>query len=102
VLDNIRENGYSRIPITEDGNFNKIIAFLLTKSLIGLDTSKGKTLLQLYQEKRLQIKIPLYLYRETTLGKMIKSFQSGAAHMAVVCQTSAYAAELRDFADAKN
>ena len=39
VLDNIRENGYSRIPITENGNIHKIIAFLLTKSLVGLDTS---------------------------------------------------------------
>jgi CBS domain containing-hemolysin-like protein len=74
VLNDIRENGYSRIPIAEKGNLNKIIAFLLTKSLIGLDTSQGKTLQQLYQEKRVQVKIPLFLHRDTTLGKMIKSF----------------------------
>jgi CBS domain containing-hemolysin-like protein len=74
VLNEIRENGYSRIPICEGGNINKIVAFLLTKSLIGLDTSQQKTLRQLYLEKRVQVKIPLYLHRESNLGKMIKSF----------------------------
>lgn len=102
VLNDIRENGYSRVPICEGGNINKIIAFLLTKSLIGLDTSQNRTLRQLYQDKRVQVKIPLYLHRESNLGKMIKSFQAGHAHMAIVCQTPHAASDLRDYADALN
>lgn len=74
VLSEIRGNGYSRVPICEDGNINKIVGYLLTKSLIGLDTSQERTLRQLYTEKRVQVKIPLYLHRESNLGKMIKSF----------------------------
>ena len=43
VLQYIRDIGYSRIPIVENGDKNKIIGVLLTKSLIGVNSSKGKT-----------------------------------------------------------
>lgn len=43
VLKKIRDVGYSRIPIIMNGNKNLIIAILLSKSLIGLDTSKNMT-----------------------------------------------------------
>lgn len=39
ALNDIRENGFSRIPICKDGNRNQIVAFLLTKSLVGIDTN---------------------------------------------------------------
>ena len=99
TMKQIKEIGYSRIPIRENGSSNQIVAFLLTKSLIGLDTSMGKTLRQLYQDKAIQIKIPLYLHKECTLGRMIKSFQTGRSHMAIVCQTLEGAHELHERAD---
>jgi len=39
TLKKIKEIGFSRIPVCEKGGSKLIIAFLLTKSLIGLDTS---------------------------------------------------------------
>lgn len=99
TLKKIKSLGYSRIPIVESGNDGVIIAMLLTKSLIGLDTSEQKTLKQLYQEKELQIKVPLYLHKQCTLGKMIKTFQTGHSHMAIICNTAEGAAELRERAD---
>lgn len=101
VLNSIRENGFSRIPICKEGNRNQIIAFLLTKSLVGIDTH-NKTVQQLYIEKRIQVRIPLYIHREATLGRMIKQFQTGRSHMAIVLQTAAAAQELCDIADAYN
>jgi len=59
--------------------------------LVGLKNSENKNVGQLYREKLIKVKIPLYLDREYNLGKMIKSFQSGRAHMAVVLHTHAAA-----------
>lgn len=44
ILKQIKDNGYSRVPICDDENPHMIIGFLLTKSLIGLETLQGKTL----------------------------------------------------------
>ena len=74
-LKRIKSDGHSRIPIIGNGNDCYIIAYLLTKSLIGLDTSEQKTIRQLFQEKEIQVKVPLYLHEDTTLGKIVKSFQ---------------------------
>lgn len=88
TLNLIRDNGYSRIPIVEtEGEQNTIIAFLLSKSLVGLEIKERKTLGELYIDRAVQLKIPLYLDKATTLGKMIKQFQQGHAHMAVVCNS---------------
>lgn len=48
----------------------------------------------------MQIKVPLYLHKTCTLGRMIKSFQNGHSHMAIICNTAEGAAELREYADA--
>lgn len=73
----------------------------MTKSLVGVETH-NKTVQQLYIEKRIQVRIPLYIHREATLGRMIKQFQTGRSHMAIVLQTAAAAQELCDIADAYN
>ena len=44
MLIRIKQNGFSRIPIIKDGDNNLIVAVLLTKSLIGLDPGKAKTI----------------------------------------------------------
>lgn len=99
TLRQIRENGYSRIPVVESQDEIVIIAFLLTKSLVGLDTSQQKTLAQLYKEKAVQIKVPLYLHQQCTLGRCIRSFQTGHSHMAIICESSDGASELREYAE---
>jgi hypothetical protein len=72
---------------------------LLAKSLVGLETNEEKTVLQLYRAGEIQVKVPLYIHREASLGKLVKAFQTGSAHMAIVLHTSAAAMELRDHAD---
>lgn len=99
TLRQIRVNGYSRIPIVESQEEIVIIAFLLTKSLVGLDTSQKKTLAQLYKEKAVQVKVPLYLHQQCTLGRCIRSFQQGHSHMAIICESSDGASELREYAE---
>ena len=74
TLNEIKENGYSRIPIIDGDNRDLVTAFLLTKSLLGVDTSKPKTVAQLYRERQIQVKIPLYIHREATLGSLVKAF----------------------------
>ena len=98
-LFNIRRDGKSRIPICLNGEKNKIVAFLLTKSLIGVDPAQKKTIEELYQEKRINIRVPLFMHRESILGKMVKVFQTSHTHMAVVLQTAEAAQEMRDYAD---
>lgn len=97
-LKQINRNGYSRIPVVsnEKDEGHLIFAFLLAKSLVGLDTSERKTLGQLYKEKAVQVKVPLYLSKTCTLGRMIKSFQQGHSHMAIICETLDGATELHD------
>ena len=95
----IKNNGYSRIPICDGNNRDVVIGFLLVKSLLGLDTTKPKTIAQLYREGLIQVKIPLYIPREATLGSMVKAFQRGQSHMAIVLDTEQSASKLRDYAE---
>jgi len=48
LLQRIREVGFSRIPVTISDNKHFIVGILLTKSLIGINVSKEKTLRTLY------------------------------------------------------
>lgn len=84
TLAKILSNGYSRIPVLKDGNRNLIVGILLAKSLIGVNGSKNQTVFQLYREKRIQIRIPLYIHREASLTKMVNSMKEGFCHMAIV------------------
>lgn len=61
--------------------------------------SEKKTLGELYIDKSVHIRIPLYLNKQCTLGKMIKSFQTGHTHMAIVCNSVEGASELRERAE---
>jgi metal transporter CNNM len=100
TLNQVRKNGHSRIPIIETlDEPHKIIAFLLTKSLVGLQNKESKTLGELLIDKAVQLKIPLYLDRTTTLGKMVKQFQQGHSHMAVICRSQEGASKLLERAD---
>jgi CBS domain containing-hemolysin-like protein len=99
LLIEIRDIGFSRIPIIHNGDINKIVGILLTKSLIGLDISQGKTVGQFYTERAIQIKVPLYLDKQCNLSRVVNSFQKGHTHMAVVCDHTSSAKKLRDFAD---
>lgn len=58
TLKEIKINGFSRVPIIHD---DVIIGILLTKSLIGIDPSQGKTLQELYIEKQITVRVPVFI-----------------------------------------
>lgn len=71
ILKKIKRNGFSRIPIIEDNDPNRVIGVLLAKSCLGVDVDSGKTILQLYRMREIEIKIPLYLPKECTLHRIV-------------------------------
>ena len=62
VLKKIKRNGFSRIPIIDENNPNRVIGVLLSKSCLGVDVDSGKTISQLYMMREIEIKIPLYTW----------------------------------------
>ena len=44
LLKIIKKNGYSRVPIVENNDLNRIIGVLLAKSCLGVDLNEGKTI----------------------------------------------------------
>lgn len=60
LIKKIKRNGFSRVPIIESDNYNRFIGILLVKSCLGVDLEEGKTIKQLYKEREIEIKIPLY------------------------------------------
>ena len=44
LLKLIKKNGYSRVPIVENNDLNRIIGVLLAKSCLGVDLNEGKTI----------------------------------------------------------
>jgi CBS domain containing-hemolysin-like protein len=71
ILKKIKRNGFSRIPIIEENDPNRVIGVLLAKSCLGVDVDSGKTILQLYRMREIEIKIPLYLPKECTLHRIV-------------------------------
>ena len=99
LLLKIKDNGFSRIPVKTNQNTRFIIGVLLSKSLIGLDVSDGKTIRQLYQEDKIQVKVPLYLSKQSNMSRVARAFKEGQSHMAIVLEDNKQAQLMRNLAD---
>jgi CBS domain containing-hemolysin-like protein len=49
------------VPIIEYGDKNRVVGVLNAQSCLGIDPDEKKTIRQLYAEREIEIKIPLYL-----------------------------------------
>ena len=76
--------GYSRVPVAISEENPIIIGVLLVKSLISVE-SKDKTIAELYFDRKIQLKVPIFIAKDTLLPKVGRIFQAGYSHMAIVC-----------------
>ena len=85
LIQKILKKNYSRIPVYF-GHENKrlVIGILLTKSLIGVNLNESLTVAQLISQKKCKIKEPLYVKPDTSLETILKLFQQGFVHQAIV------------------
>ena len=77
IVEAIIKHGYSRYPVYE-GNIDKIIGVIYAKDLIGVDvTSEDFSL-------AIMLRQPLFVPDSLPLTKLLRQFQKGKNHLAVV------------------
>jgi metal transporter CNNM len=82
LVDEVRNKGFSRIPVFYGDNPSSAFAILLTKRLIGFDTHEKLTI----ESAKLDLRRPLFVYPSESLLELLNKFQAGHVHMAFVCQ----------------
>lgn len=85
IAKRITKAGFSRIPVYEDNNKNKIIGILLIKTLIGLDLKEGRTISELVNEGEVVLRKPIFISQNEKLEAVLQQFLIGKSHMAIVC-----------------
>ena len=89
LLEQLTSRGFSRIPVyhgSRDRLF--IVGVLMLKSLVKISVQEGeesKTLGELALTGDVEIRDPIYVKRETDINDIMKQFQRGHLHQAVVC-----------------
>eukprot|EP00512_Aurantiochytrium_limacinum_P003877 CAMPEP_0171496948 /NCGR_PEP_ID=MMETSP0958-20121227/6989_1 /TAXON_ID=87120 /ORGANISM="Aurantiochytrium limacinum, Strain ATCCMYA-1381" /LENGTH=732 /DNA_ID=CAMNT_0012031115 /DNA_START=408 /DNA_END=2607 /DNA_ORIENTATION=- len=81
TMSKIFQHGYSRIPVYQDGDRNKIVGLLLTKDLILIDPEDCTTVSSVIQFFGRPV---YYLWPETKVSEALALFRSGRAHLAIV------------------
>lgn len=80
----ITKAGFSRIPVYEKGDKNRIIGILLIKTLIGLDLTTGRKISDLVNEGEVTLRKPIFISSNEKLEVLVKEFSKGKSHMAIV------------------
>ena len=76
--------GYSRIPVYEKNDKNRIIGILLIKTLIGLDLTVGKKISDLVNEGEVTLRKPIFISPNEMFEGLLNLFLNGKSHMAIV------------------
>ena len=71
----------------------------MAKSCLSVDPDEEKSIQQLYREREIDIKVPLYVSQTCKLAKVVPLFQKGHTHLAVICKDDKSSQNLRDYAD---
>ena len=95
---NILDSGFSRIPICYSEQYKFVVGILLTKKLISVEPS-NQTVAELFVQKLLAIKVPLYVHKSANLRAISNAFKEGRSHMAIICKDSDGPGRLRNMAD---
>ena len=80
TLTGILASGHSRIPVHQPGNRGEILGILLTKELILVDIHAG------IKVSSMKVRSLPHLLAETPMYDMLKLFELGRSHMAVLTQ----------------
>ena len=94
----ILDSGFSRVPICYSEQYKFVVGILLTKKLISIEPS-NQTVAELFVQKLLQIKVPLYVHKTANLRAISTAFKEGRSHMAIVCKDVEGPGRLRNMAD---
>lgn len=84
IAKKITKAGFSRIPVYEKNDKNKIIGIMLIKTLIGLDLSEGKTISELVNAGEVVLRKPIFVSPHTKFEELLHFFLMGKSHMAIV------------------
>lgn len=89
LLEQLTTRGFSRIPVYHgDKERLFIVGVLMLKSLVKISVTEDeepKTLGDLAMAGEVEIRDPIYVKRETDINHIMKQFQRGHLHQAVVC-----------------
>jgi CBS domain containing-hemolysin-like protein len=94
----ILESGFSRIPICYSEQYKFVVGILLTRKLISVEPS-NQTIAELFVQKLIPIKVPLYVHKSANLKAISSAFKEGRSHMAIVCKDVDGPGRLRNMAD---
>lgn len=77
ILDNVLESGYSRLPVYKDKPDN-IIGIINMKDLLNLSVNKDLVILEdiIYS--------PIFVQQSKSVSELLKEFQKGHTHLAIV------------------
>jgi metal transporter CNNM len=84
VAKKVTKAGFSRIPVYDKNDKNKIIGIMLIKTLIGLDLKEGRTISQLVEEGEVTLRKPIFIDQSMKLDVLLRMFLEGKSHMAIV------------------
>lgn len=80
----ITKAGFSRIPVYEKNDKNKVIGIMFIKTLIGLDLKEPKSISQLVNDGEVVLRKPIFVSPDEKLEAMLNQFIVGKSHMAIV------------------
>lgn len=75
-----------------------MVGILITKKLISIEPS-NLTVAELFVQKKLHIKVPLYVHKAANVRAVAAAFKEGHSHMAIVCNDVDGPGKLRNIAD---
>jgi len=84
VAKKITKAGFSRIPVYEKQDKNRIIGILLIKTLIGLDLKNGRKISDLVNEGEVTLRKPFFISPNEKFEGLFEQFMQGKSHMAIV------------------
>ena len=79
-LNEIKQKGYSRIPVFSFNNQNDLMGIVRIKELLGLNFVKNKSL----RELRIKIRKPIVVHPNIPIIDLLKLFLNGRSHMAFI------------------
>lgn len=93
TMTSILASGHSRVPVHRPGYRSAILGIVLVKELILVDTSAG------HRVSEMKIRSLPHLLAETPMYDMLKLFELGRSHMAVLTEPTVEALEARKSAE---
>eukprot|EP00344_Euplotes_crassus_P003404 CAMPEP_0196996352 /NCGR_PEP_ID=MMETSP1380-20130617/2254_1 /TAXON_ID=5936 /ORGANISM="Euplotes crassus, Strain CT5" /LENGTH=550 /DNA_ID=CAMNT_0042412287 /DNA_START=71 /DNA_END=1723 /DNA_ORIENTATION=+ len=80
----LTDAGYSRIPVYDGDDKNRIVGILLIKQLIGLDLTEDRKISDLVKEGEVVLRKPLFISPKEKFEGLLNHFTKGRSHMAII------------------